>query len=251
MDGEGAHAVERRGLPVDGAGGGPGGAPGELILADLVGGEPGGPRGAAEEGGEMGDPAAGGAVGPELPHLIVLEVGVAEGPQGRPLGAERARERRRCTCVTGGGGRDGLVRGHGLGPSLVAAAGKRRRSTFALVGATGKGNVRRRRDGDGTRGVRAQASPTGRPAGHVSAPIRRAPCEESWRRHPDGRGSRVHISPLADRARALRDESVGCDDRGVTLMGPEALSEGGIDTGRPRGLIEKVSSASGPPSVRG
>ena len=59
------------------------------------------------------------------------------------------------------------------------------------------------------------------------------------------------ISPLADRARALRDESVGCDDRGVTLMGPEALSEGGLDTGRPRGLIEKVSSASGPPSVRG
>ena len=50
---------------------------------------------------------------------------------------------------------------------------------------------------------------------------------------------------------ALRDESVGCDDRGVTLMGPEALSEGGLDTGRPRGLIEKVSSASGPPSVRG
>ena len=27
-------------------------------------------------------------------------------------------------------------------------------------------------------------------------------------------------------------------------MGPEALSEGGIDAGRPRGLIEKVSSAS-------
>ena len=61
----------------------------------------------------------------------------------------------------------------------------------------------------------------------------------------------MHISPLADRARALRDESGGCDDRGVTLMGPEALSEGGIDAGRPRGLIEKGSSASGPPSVRG
>ena len=59
----------------------------------------------------------------------------------------------------------------------------------------------------------------------------------------------MHISPLADRARALRDESGGCDDRGVTLMGPEALSEGGIDAGRPRGLSEKVSSASGPPSV--
>ena len=48
----------------------------------------------------------------------------------------------------------------------------------------------------------------------------------------------MHISPLADRTRALRDESGGCDDRGVTLMGPEALSEGGIDTGRPRGLRE-------------
>ena len=31
---------------------------------------------------------------------------------------------------------------------VVAAAGRRRPSTFALVGATGKGNVRRRRDGD-------------------------------------------------------------------------------------------------------
>ena len=41
----------------------------------------------------------------------------------------------------------------------------------------------------------------------------------------------MHISPLADRARSLRDESVGCDDRSVTLMGPEALSEGGIDAG--------------------
>ena len=96
VDGERAHAMEGRGLPVDGAGGRPGGAPGELILADLVRGERGGPRGAAEERGEMGDPAAGGAVGPELPDLIVLEVGVAEISQGRPLGAVRARERRRC-----------------------------------------------------------------------------------------------------------------------------------------------------------
>ena len=61
----------------------------------------------------------------------------------------------------------------------------------------------------------------------------------------------MHISPLADRARALRDESVGCDDRGVTLMGPEALSEGASTQAGRRGLIEKVSSASGPPSVRG
>ena len=60
----------------------------------------------------------------------------------------------------------------------------------------------------------------------------------------------MHISPLADRAHSQCDESVGCDDRGVTLMRPEALSEWGIDSGRLRGLIEKVSSASGPPSVR-
>ena len=74
--------MEGRGLPVDGAGGRPGGTPGELILADLVGGQGGGPRVAAEERGEMGGPAAGGAVGPELPDQVVLEVGVDEVPQG-------------------------------------------------------------------------------------------------------------------------------------------------------------------------
>ena len=86
VDGERAHTVERRGLPVDGAGGGPGGAPGQLVLADLVGGQRGGPRGATEEGGEMGGPAASGALGSELPNLIVLEVGVDEISQGRPPG---------------------------------------------------------------------------------------------------------------------------------------------------------------------
>ena len=121
VDGEGAHAVEGRGLPVDGAGGRPGGAPGELILANLVRGQRSGPRVAAEERGEMGGPAAGGAVGAELPDLVVLEIGVDEGPQGRPLGAEGARWRCRAG-GTVGGGRDGFVRGHGLRPSLVAAA---------------------------------------------------------------------------------------------------------------------------------
>ena len=83
VDGEGAHAVERRGLAVDGAGGHPGGAPGELVLANLVRGERGGPCGAAEEGGEMGGPAASGTDGPELPDVVVLEIGVDEIPQGR------------------------------------------------------------------------------------------------------------------------------------------------------------------------
>ena len=64
----------------------------------------------------MGDPAAGGALGPELPDLVVLEVGVAEIAQGRPLGAEGARWRRR---------RASLVRGHGRGPSFAVAAGGR------------------------------------------------------------------------------------------------------------------------------
>ena len=96
MDSERAHPVERRGLPVDRAGGRPGGAPGELVLADLVRGQRGRPCAAAEERGEMNNPATGGAVGPELPDLIVLEVGVAEIPQGRPLGAKRARRRCRC-----------------------------------------------------------------------------------------------------------------------------------------------------------
>ena len=78
--------MEGRGFPVDGAGGRPGSAPGELVLADLIRGERGGSRSAAEEGGEMGDPATGGADGPELPDLVVLEVGVDEDPQGRPWG---------------------------------------------------------------------------------------------------------------------------------------------------------------------
>ena len=39
VDGEGAHPMESRGLPVDGAGGRPGSAPDELILANLVRGE--------------------------------------------------------------------------------------------------------------------------------------------------------------------------------------------------------------------
>ena len=42
----------------------------------------------------MGGPAVGGAPGPALPDLIVLEVGVAEVPQGRPEGA-----RGRLACV--------------------------------------------------------------------------------------------------------------------------------------------------------
>ena len=95
VDGEGTHAVEGRGFPIDGAGGRPGGAPGELVLADLIGGQGGGPRVAAKAGDEMGDPAAGGALGPELPDVVVLEVGVAELAQGRPLGAGGARGRRR------------------------------------------------------------------------------------------------------------------------------------------------------------
>ena len=36
VDGEGAHAVEGRGFAIDGAGGRPGGAPGQLVLADLI-----------------------------------------------------------------------------------------------------------------------------------------------------------------------------------------------------------------------
>ena len=71
VDGEGAHAVKGRGLAIDGAGGRPGGAPGELILANLIGGQRGGRRGAAEARGEMGDPAARRTIqGYEAMHMI-------------------------------------------------------------------------------------------------------------------------------------------------------------------------------------
>ena len=180
VDGERAHAVEGRGFAIDGAGGRPGSAPGELVLADLVRGERGGPRGAAEERSEMGGAAAGGAVGPELPDQVVLEVGVAEISQGRPLEAERARQRRagdvgaegheKCrpnrltpagsSCNNaarqrragdvGAGWPSRFVWVHGRGSSFPAATGGGRRSTFALAGRIGKWNVRRRTDGDVT-----------------------------------------------------------------------------------------------------
>ena len=150
--------MEGRGFPIDGAGGRPGGAPGELILADLIGGQRGGPRVATEEGDEMGDPAAGGAPGPELPHLVVLEVGVAEIAQGRPLGAEGARGRRRRAGGTGGGCRAGLVRGHGRGPSCVVPRAGDRWSTFARGGATGKRHVRGRRAAETTGGAGSTGS---------------------------------------------------------------------------------------------
>ena len=136
VDGEGAHAVEGRGLAIDGAGGRAGGAPGELVLADLIGGQRGGVRVAAEEGDEMGDPAAGGARGPELPDLVVLEVGVAELAQGRPLGAEGARGRRRRV----GGVSGVLVEPVSCGvmaevPPVCRGRGRAaRRSTLALSG---------------------------------------------------------------------------------------------------------------------
>ena len=159
VDGEGAHAVEGRGLAIDGAGGRPGGAPGELVLADLIRGQRGGPRVAAEEGDEMGDPAAGGALGPELPHVVVLEVGVAELAQGRPLGAEGARGRCRCAGCAGGAGRAGLVRGHGRGPSCRGGRGRAaRRSTLALGGATREAECAR---GPGPRGSADRAAVDG------------------------------------------------------------------------------------------
>ena len=123
----------------------------------------------------MGGPATGGALGSELPDLIVLEVGGAEISQGRPLGAERARGRYR----RGGGLRgcwsSGPRAGSWAGSLLGAAASRRRPSTFALVSATGKGNVRRRRDGDGTRGVHLDARATRRHRRGVSADTARGP----------------------------------------------------------------------------
>ena len=193
VDGERAHPVERRGLPVDRAGGDPGSAPGELILANLVRGQRGGPRGAAEEGGEMGGPAASGAVGPELPDLVVLEIGVAEISQGRPLGAERARERRRRAGGTRGGCRAGLVRGHGLGPSLwwPRASGVRPHSLWWAA------QGREMCGGDGTAmcgepRVAAECTCTEREVGRCSRPtVRPGRNVNDERDHGDGSDTRA------------------------------------------------------------
>ena len=177
VDGERAHAVEGRGLPVDGAGGGPGGAPDELILADLVRGERGGAYGATEEGGEMRDPAAGGVDGPELPDLVVLEVGVAEVPQSWPLGAERARRR----CGRGGGRRSGLAAWSRVGPwTRVLLPGRHGRRPSVHIRSGGPHRegesaeaTGRRCAGQGTRSMVGRPDP--RPAGGPVASLPATP----------------------------------------------------------------------------
>ena len=133
--------AESIGLAIDGAGGRPGGAPGELVLADLVGGQ----RIAAEERDEMGDPAAGGALGPELPHLVVLEVGVAEIARVGPWGPN----------VRAGGAVPQGAPGVPVEPVSCGVMAEvppvwwpragGRRATLARGGAAGKRNVRGRR----------------------------------------------------------------------------------------------------------
>ena len=61
VDGKRAHAVEGRGLAIDGAGGRPGGAPGELVLADLIGGQRGGSCPSVSPDGPTGPPLLRGA----------------------------------------------------------------------------------------------------------------------------------------------------------------------------------------------
>ena len=135
----------------------------------------------------MGGPPASGALGSELPDLIVLEVGVAEISQGRSLGAERARERRRRACVSGGGCRSRSCAGSWAGSLLVVAAGKRRsvhirsggphreremcggEGTAMCVGATSGGRVHHVRS---ARSAGAPAPPSDRDAVVAGPPAR-------------------------------------------------------------------------------
>ena len=195
-------------------------------------------------------PATGGADGPELPDLVVLEVGVAELSQGRPLGAERARRRCRRVGGTGGAGRAGLVRGHGIGPSCVAAAGRRRPSTFALVGRTGKGNVRRRRDGErkilGLRRGSGRA-PCGALGDGRTSPGRLPYDRASWRgsRHA-GRGRHPRWRWLGVRRRSARSRRA----RIGTGAGTGTVSRRGCwPPGAPRGALVRHPVAGVPSRV--
>ena len=95
VDGEREYAVEGRGFPINGAGGRAGGVSCELILANLVCGQRGGPHLAAEERSEMSHPSPRGANGPELAHRVVFEIGVEEVPERRPVRRELPRRRLR------------------------------------------------------------------------------------------------------------------------------------------------------------
>ena len=148
----------------------------------------------------MGGPATSGALGSELPHLVVLEVGVDEVPQSRPLGAEGARWR----CRGGGGGRAGFVRGHGLGSSSwwrPRAGGVRPHSLWWARQASGMC------DGEGTAmwgepRVAAECTCTEREFGRCSRPtVRPGRTVNDDRDHGDGsdtrpRGRRTAIAKL-------------------------------------------------------
>ena len=149
--------------------------------------------------------------GPELPDLIVLKVGVDEVPQGRLLGG-------RMCAVSGAVARESpeawWSRRSRAGSwtrvlLVVAAAGRRRPSTFALVGATGKRNVRRRRHGDmwgATRGAPSADVRSANSAGAPAPPCGPAgPCTTT-RDHGDGsdtrpRGRRTNGSLTETRVR--------------------------------------------------
>ena len=130
-----------------------------------------------------------------------------------------AAERARGQCRRGGGiGRAGLVRGHGLGPSVVAAAGRRRPSTFALVGATGKRNLRGRRHGESTRlafGVvlaGAHEAPGGMAGRRRHAPLRSCSMAGELARVTTRGAREASVRALARCAAAVR-AIPACQDR--------------------------------------
>ena len=81
---------------------------------------------------------------------------------------------------------------------VVAAAGRRRPSTFALVGATGKRNVRRRRHGDVGR-MAAECTCTAREFGRCARPHRAARQDRARRARPRRRLRQLPVRPADER----------------------------------------------------
>ena len=152
----------------------------------------------------MRDPAAGGVDGPELPDLVVLEVGVDEGPQGWPLGAERARRR----CGRGGERRSGLVAWSRVGPwTRVLLPGRHGPAAVGPHSLWRAAQGRRICGGEGTAMCRARYALDGRATG--SSPCRRsrrvaAGHTAGCRRAPRGVRLRSKVSVVPDVRTRLR-----------------------------------------------
>ena len=171
----------------------------------------------------------------ELPDLVVLEVGVDEISQGRPLRTKRARWRCRAGSA-GGGGRAGFVRDHGRGSSSLwwpRAGGVRPHSLWGARQASGMC------DGDGmvmwgAPRVAAECTCTERAFGRCARPtVRPGRTVHDNRDHGDG--SPTLVRAAGGRAARCRRCAIVAPASLASCRGGKAMTRRGHEAGSHRG----------------